>query len=118
MIDYDFNGASNGVSALGYTLTGPWLPGRQSRLLQYISPSMGGVTAQVGIVPKGNRGAGAKSVFSGGLKYASDPLSAAVSVQTKDSNGAEDFVSVAGSYDLNHARLRQRWRLRAGQGSC
>lgn len=34
MIDYDFNGASNGVSALGYTAVGPWLPGRQSRSLQ------------------------------------------------------------------------------------
>ena len=105
MIDYDFNGASNGVSALGYTLTGPWLPGRQSRSLQYISPSMGGVTAQIGIVPKGNRGPGAKSVFSGGLKYASGPLSAAVSVQTKDSSGGEDFVSAAGSYDFKVVKV-------------
>jgi predicted porin len=105
MIDYDINGASNGVSALGYTLTGPWLPGRQSRSLQYISPSMGGVTAQVGIVPKGNRGAGAKSVFSGGLKYASGPLSAAVSVQTKDSSTTENFMSVAGSYDFKVVKV-------------
>ena len=105
MIDYDFNGASNGVSALGYTLTGPWLPGRQSRSLQYISPSMGGVTAQLGIVPKGNRGAGAKSVFSGGLKYASGPLSAAVSVQTKDSSTTENFMSVAGSYDFKVVKV-------------
>jgi GBP family porin len=105
MIDYDFNGASNGVSALGYTGTGPWLPGRQSRSLQYISPSMGGVTAHVGIVPKGNRGPGAKSVFSGGLKYASGPLSAAVSVQTKDSSTTENFMSVAGSYDFKVVKV-------------
>jgi predicted porin len=105
MIDYDFNGASNGVSALGYTLTGPWLPGRQSRSLQYISPSMGGVTAHVGIVPKGNRGPGAKSVFSGGLKYASGPLSVAVSMQTKDSSTTENFMSIGGSYDFGAAKV-------------
>ncbi len=105
MIDYDFNGASNGVSALGYTLTGPWLPGRQSRSLQYISPSMGGVTAHVGIVPKGNRGPGAKSVFSAGVKYASGPLSVAVSAQTKDNSGAENFMSVGGSYDFGVAKV-------------
>ncbi len=105
MIDYDFNGASNGVSALGYTLTGPWLPGRQSRSLQYISPTVGGVTAQLGIVPKGNRGAGAKSVFSGAVKYASGPLSVAVSVQTKDSSTSENFVSTAGSYDFGAAKV-------------
>ena len=100
MIDYDFNGASNGVSALGYSAVGPWLPGRQSRSLQYISPNFGGITAQFGFVPEGNGGAGAKNVFSGGLKYAAGPLSAAVSFQTKSVTGGQDFVSVAGSYDL------------------
>lgn len=105
MIDYDFNGASNGVSALGYTAVGPWLPGRQSRSLQYISPNMGGVTAHLGFVPKGNRGAGAKSVFSAGVKYGSGPLSAAVSLQTKDSSGGENFVSAAGSYDFKVVKV-------------
>lgn len=105
MIDYDFNGASNGVSALGYTLTGPWLPGRQSRSLQYISPNLGGVTAHLGFVPKGNRGTGAKSVFSAGLKYGSGPLSVAASVQTKDSSTSENFMSVAGSYDFKVAKV-------------
>ncbi len=105
MIDYDFNGASNGVSALGYTLTGPWLPGRQSRSLQYISPNMGGFTAHLGLVPKGNRGTGAKSVFSAGVKYGSGPLSVAASVQTKDSSDGENFMSVAGSYDFKVAKV-------------
>ena len=105
MIDYDFNGASNGVSALGYTLTGPWLPGRQSRSLQYISPTVGGVTAQIGVVPKGNRGAGAKAVLSAGAKYATGPLSAAVSFQTKDSSTTENFASAAGSYDFGAAKV-------------
>ncbi len=105
MIDYDFNGASNGVSALGYTLVGPWLPGRQSRSLQYISPNMGGVTVQLGFVPEGNRGATAKNVFSAGAKYASGPLSVAASVQTKDRSGAENFFSLGGSYDFKVVKV-------------
>lgn len=105
MIDYDFNGASNGLSALGYTATGPWLPGRQSRSLQYISPSMGGVTVHLGLVPKGNRGTGAKSVFSGSVKYASGPLSVAASLQTKEDSDSKNFSSVAGSYDFGAAKV-------------
>ena len=41
-----------------------WLPGRQSRLLNYISPNMGGFKVQAGCVPKGNE-VGAKDTFSG-----------------------------------------------------
>jgi predicted porin len=105
MIDYDFNGASNGVSALGYTAAAPWWPGRQSRSLQYMSPDIGGVKVHLGIVPKGNRGAGAKSVFSGAVKYASGPLSVSASVQTKDSSTTENFMSVGGSYDFGVAKV-------------
>jgi predicted porin len=113
MIDYDFNGASNGVSALGYTLVAPWLPGRQSRSLQYISPSVGGFTAHLGLVPKGAReqresfapGETPKNVFSGGLKYGTGPLSVAVSVQTKGTSEEKNFSSVAGSYDFGVAKV-------------
>ncbi|MCM0610355.1 MAG: porin [Ideonella sp. WA131b] len=105
MIDYDFNGASNGLSALGYTLTAPWLPLRQSRSLQYISPNLGGFTAQLGLVPKGNRGSGANNVFSAGLKYGTGPLSVAVSMQTKENSAAQRFMSAAGSYDFKVAKL-------------
>ena len=105
MIDYDFNGASNGVSALGYSAVGPWMPVRQSRSLQYISPSFGGLTAHVGFVPEGNRGTNAtggtaENVFSGAVKYAAGPLSVAASVQTKEFSNTKQFYSVAGSYDL------------------
>ena len=108
MIDYDFNGASNGVSALGYSFVGPWLPGRQSRSLQYISPNFGGVTAQVGFVPEGNRGApgnAAKNVFSLGVKYTGGPISGAVSAQTKDLENSKGFWSLGGSYDLGVVKL-------------
>lgn len=105
MIDYDFNGASNGVSALGYAAVGPWLPGRQSRSLQYISPNYGGFTAQLGFQPEGNTPASAafgkaKNVFSAGVKYSAGPLSVAASAQSKSFDQAQNFYSVAGSYDL------------------
>ncbi len=102
MIDYDFNGASNGVSALGYTGVAPWLPGRQSRSLQYISPDFGGATVHLGYVPKGNRD---KNVFSAAVKYGSGPLSVAASVQTKEDNSSKNFSSLGGSYDFGVAKV-------------
>jgi predicted porin len=105
MIDFDFNGASNGVSAGGYTGVAPWLPGRQSRSVQYISPAMGGLSAQVGLQPKGNGGTDAKDVFSLGVKFAEGPIAAAVSMQTKGETGGKNFSSVAGSYDFGVAKV-------------
>jgi predicted porin len=100
MIDFDFNGASNGVSAGGYASVGPWLPGRQSRSLQYISPSISGATVQLGFQPEGNGGPGAKNVFSAGAKFGAGPLLLGASVQTKATETGKNFYSVAGSYDL------------------
>jgi predicted porin len=105
MIDFDFNGASNGVSALGHSGVGPWARGRQSHSLQYISPTVGGLSGQAGFVPKGNRGPGAKDVISLGGKYAGGPFAAAVAYQSKDSSGAKDFTSFAGSYDMGVAKF-------------
>jgi predicted porin len=105
MIDYDFNGASNGVSAWGYSSVAPWLPGRQSRSVQYISPNFGGITAHLGFVPEGNGGTGAKNVFSAGLKYGAGPLSVAGSMQTKASDAGQNFWSVGGSYDLQVVKV-------------
>lgn len=111
MIDFDFNGASNGVSALGYSLTGPWLPGRQSRSLQYMTPSMGGFGAHFGFVPKGNRGSAlpvgvsAKDVLSFGVKYSAGPLAVAGSYQSKDTSRGQNFMSAAGSYDFGVAKV-------------
>jgi predicted porin len=106
MIDFDFNGASNSATALGYSGVAPWLPGRQSRSLQYISTDLGGVTVQAGIQPKGNNTTvGAKSVFSAGVKYTAGPIAAAVALQTKDTATSEDFVSIAGSFDAKVAKF-------------
>ena len=106
MIGYDFNGASNGVSALGYAGVGPWGPTlpRQSRSIQYISPAMGGITFQAGLVPKGTV-AGAKSTASGGVTYAQGAFSVSAAIETKRTTGGSDFKSVAASYDFGVVKL-------------
>lgn len=110
MADFDFNGASNGVSAGAYSGVGVFNKGRQSGVLNYIAPAMGGLTAQFGFQPKGNRspsavGASVKDVFSAGVKYAAGPLAVGASFQTKDDSATKDFVSVAGSYDFSVAKV-------------
>jgi predicted porin len=110
MIDFDFNGASNGVSAGAYSRVGVWNRGRQSRSLQYILPVQGGLTAQLGFQPKGNylarlQPATTKDVYSVGLKYAARDLLIGASFQTKDNNDVTGFASFAGSYDFKAVKL-------------
>jgi predicted porin len=105
MGEYDFNGQSNGVSALGYSLVAPWLPGRQSRSLQYMTPAFGPVKAHFGFVPKGNRGPDAKAIVSAAAKLNLGDISAAVAYQSKDSSASKDFASIAGSYDFKVVKV-------------
>jgi predicted porin len=109
-IDFDFNGASNGVSALGYASVAPWAPGRQSRSLQYISPTFGGFKAQVGFVPKANTAADstfgeAKDVYSIGLTFATGPVAVALTAQSKEFKDSKSFAAIAGSYDFGVAKF-------------
>jgi predicted porin len=104
-VDYDFNGASNGVSALTYTGVAPYLPGRQSRSLQYISPNFGGFKAQLGFQPKGNGGATAKDVYSAAATFATGPVSVTVTGQTKGFTDTKGFGAVAGSFDFGVAKV-------------
>ena len=104
MAPYDFNGASNGIASGGYAAVATWLPGRQSRSLQYISPDMSGVKFHLGYVPEGNVVNG-KNTFSAAVTYAAGPLSVSATGETKRVTGGEDFVSVAGSYDFGVAKL-------------
>ena len=105
MADFDFNGASNGVSAGAYTGIGVFARGRQSGVLNYIAPSFGGLTAQVGYQPKGNRGSDAKDVLSAGVRYANGPIALGAAYESKHTTGDKDFVSVAGSYDFGVAKV-------------
>jgi predicted porin len=101
MSDFDFNGASNGVSAGAYSAVGVFNRGRQARSIQYMTPDMGGIKAQFGLRPKGNSQDGNKDIFSAAVKYGAGPLAVGASLQTKtDSTVKDDFFSVAGSYDL------------------
>jgi predicted porin len=106
MIGYDFNGASNGVSALGYAGVGPWAPslGRQSRSIQYIAPTMGGLSVQVGAVPKGNV-AGEKATLSAGATYTLGAFAASATLETKRTTASSNFWSLAGSYDIGLAKF-------------
>jgi predicted porin len=104
MNGYDFNGASNGVSSGGYSSSAVWLPGRQSRLLNYISPNLGGFKLQAGWVPKGNE-VGAKDTVAGAVTYAAGGLSVSLAGETKRFETTDDFVSVAGSYDFKVVKV-------------
>jgi predicted porin len=104
MSGYDFNGASNGVSSGGYTSSAVWLPGRQSRLLNYISPNMGGFKVQAGWVPEGNV-VGAKDSFALAGTYAAGGLSVSLAGETARSDSTDDFYSVAGSYDFKFMKI-------------
>jgi predicted porin len=103
-IDYDFNGASNGVSSAGYAGVATWGPGRQSRSLQYIAPKFGDVTVQVGFQPKGND-AGVKSNGSIGVTYATGPLAATLAYQSKSTPTGDDFTALAARYDFKVAKV-------------
>jgi len=104
MIDFDFNGASNGVSALGYANAAIWGRGRQSRSLQYISPTLSGAKVQLGYTPEGNV-AGNKANGSAAVTYTIGPVAVAASFESKRTETSERFASVAGTYDFGVAKV-------------
>lgn len=104
MAGYDFNGVSNGVSAMGYANAATWGRDRQSRSLQYLSPNFGGVTLQAGFVPEGNT-VGGKNTFSLGATFATGPVSVSAAYESKRVDGGSDFASVSASYDLGVVKL-------------
>jgi predicted porin len=106
MVGYDFNGASNGLSSFGAAGAAIWaLRDRQSRSLQYISPKLGdSTTVQLGFVPKGNDSA-AKGVASAGVTFSSGDLSVSAAYEGKRAAGADDFLSLGGSYDFKVVKI-------------
>jgi predicted porin len=107
MIDYDFNGASNGVSSGCYAQVAAWGAcdiGRQDRSLQYISPSFGGVKIHLGFVPEGNT-PNANNTYSSAITYAAGNLSVSATVESARTKGAAKFGSVAGSYDFGAVKV-------------
>ena len=106
MIAYDFNGASNGVSALWHANVGPWGSSldRQSRSIQYVAPTVGGLSVQFGAVPKGNV-AGDKATLSAGATYTLGAFAASAAFESKRKTGADSFWSLAASYDVGIAKF-------------
>jgi predicted porin len=105
MGDFDFNGQSNGVSAGAYSGIGSWNTGRQSRSIQYIAPTTGGLTAHFGLRPKGNSQYGDKDQFSASVKWGAGPVLVGVAYESKIDSAAKDFKSIAGSYDFGPAKV-------------
>ena len=109
MVGYDFNGASNAATALGNAVVAPWLRGRQTHSLQYISPTFGnGLKAQVGIATKEDGVDDAKSSTSAALTYTAGKFAATVTGETKRADtGFYDsgFAAVAGSYDFGVVKV-------------
>ena len=106
MNGFDFNGASNGVSALSYTGVAPYAPGRQSRSLQYISPGISGFTVQAGLQLKDTTlSATAKDVFALAGRFDQGPISVGASYQSKADANGKDFSSIAGSFDFKVVKV-------------
>jgi predicted porin len=105
----DFNGAANAASAFLAAGAAAWLPGRQDRSLQYISPNLSGLKVQVGLQPKGNSvatgPAAPKTNYSIGATFVAGPVTVAAAAESKRTEGGEDFASVAGSYDFGVAKV-------------
>ena len=106
-IDYDFNGASNGVSSWGYSGVATHHFGRQSGSLQYLTPSFGGFKGQVGVQlkNKAEKDDDGKDVVSGAATYAVAGLSVTAAFQTKEAKGDENYAGVYGSYDFGMAKV-------------
>ena len=109
MVGYDFNGAANAATALGNATVAPWLRGRQTQSLQYISPSFGGgLKAQVGFAAKEDGVDDSKSSTSAALTYTAGKFAASVTGETKRENAGfhdSSFTAVAGSYDFDIVKI-------------
>lgn len=109
MVGYDFNGASNAATALGNATVAPWLRGRQTQSLQYISPTFGGgLKAQVGFATKEDGVDDARSSTSAALTYTGDKFAASVTAETKRADTGfydSDFAAIAGSYDFGIVKV-------------
>lgn len=109
MVGYDFNGASNAATALGNAGVAPWLRGRQTQSLQYISPSFGGgLTAHFGFDTKEDGVDDGKSSSSVGLTYTAGKFAASMTGETKRADTGfydSNFGAVAASYDFDIVKV-------------
>jgi predicted porin len=113
MAGFDANGAANAASAFVNAGVAAYNPGRQSHSLQYISPEVNGLKAQLGFKPTGTEtatdAAGTvhlpKANYSLGVTYTMGDFAAAVAAESKRYEQGASFASVSASYDLKVAKL-------------
>ena len=122
MNQFDFNGVSNGVSAMTFSGAGVYQLDRHARSAQYISPAMGGVTIHAGFTQNddvpGTDANGHTNGYTNGTWNGNDKDSAAVGAtftagalvvgaafSTANTKGGEDFASLAASYDLKVVKV-------------
>jgi len=119
MGQFDFNGQSNGATT-AYSGVGVWATNRQSRSLQYIAPEFSGINIQVGYVPEGDNSEGGAPSATGDDDNTSAIVSTSVTYgmgdlkiggafesgrETLANPNAEDFTSVAVSYDFKVVKV-------------
>ena len=119
---FDLNGTS-GSSALanaGVSAVTWYGSSRRSDQLQYTSPTMGGVTARLGVTLKAENTANgiapaatAKDRVTAAVSFANGPLAIAAVVETKNSTTANrDAYAIGASYDLGVAKIAAAYNQR------
>lgn len=106
-IGFDLNGASNAACATcNAGIAGGILgKGRYSRQIQYIAPTVNGITAQVGYATIDTTVANSKAAAALGVTYAAGPLALAAASEASRVEGGNSSSMVAGSYDFGAAKL-------------
>lgn len=118
---FDLNGTS-GSSALanaGVSAVTWYGTSRRSDQMQYTSPTMGGVTARLGVTLKADSvangigaAATAKDRVTAALSYANGPLAVGAVVETKSTTAARDAYAVGASYDFGVAKVAAAYNQR------
>lgn len=127
---FDLNGTS-GSSALanaGVSAVTWYGSSRRSDQLQYTSPTMGGVTARLGVTLKGDAAANGnltaaqiadnKDRVTAAISFANGPLAIAAVVETKNSASANrDAFAIGASYDLGVAKIAAAYNQRENKNA-
>lgn len=129
---FDLNGTS-GSSALanaGVSAVTWYGSSRRSDQLQYTSPTMGGVTARLGVTLKADNAqsggspngvsiaATQKDRVTAAISFANGPLAIAAVVETKSSTTANrDAYAIGASYDLGVAKIAAAYNQRENKNA-
>lgn len=127
---FDLNGtsASSALANAGVSAVTWYGSSRRSDQLQYTSPTMGGVTARLGVTLKGDAAANGnltaaqiadnKDRVTAAVSFANGPLAIAAVVETKNSASANrDAFAIGASYDLGVAKIAAAYNQRENKAA-